>query len=221
MVPLELAAFGTPTLAEIGWAVVLGAAAAVVTFPVRVLGRRVAGLVSRREYVVVPAAGLAVAALAFGYAQLTDRSANLVLFSGQEALPELVSNADDFTVAALMLLMLGKGLAWGVSLGAFRGGPTFPAMFIGAAGGIAAAHLPGLPDSASVPVAMGAMIVAVLRLPLSAIVIASLLCTSAGVGVAPLVIVAVVTAHLATLVFEGRLRSSTPDGRGTNGTAMP
>ena len=55
---------------------------------------------------------------------------------------------------------------------------------------------------------MGAMLAAVLRLPLSAIVIASLLCASAGAGVAPLVIVGVVTAYLATLALEGRLGAS-------------
>ena len=66
-------------------------------------------------------------------------------------------------------------------------------------------HLPGLPISAAVPVAIGAMLVSFLRLPLSAIVIASLLCASAGTGVAPLVIVGVVVAYLVTLGLEGRL----------------
>jgi hypothetical protein len=78
-------------------------------------------------------------------------------------------------------------------------------MFIGAAGGIALSHLPGLPTSAAIPVCMGAMIVAVLRLPLSAIIIATLLCASAGVGVGPLVIVGVVAAYLTTLALEGKL----------------
>jgi hypothetical protein len=47
--------------------------------------------------------------------------------------------------------MAGKALAYGVSLGSFRGGPVFPAMFVGAAGGIALSHFggcrwwPGLP----------------------------------------------------------------------------
>jgi hypothetical protein len=82
-------------------------------------------------------------------------------------------------------------------------------MFLGAAAGIALGHLPGLPTSVAIPVAMGAMTVAILRLPLSAIVIASLLCASAGAGAAPLVIVAVVVAYLTTLALEGRLGAAT------------
>jgi chloride channel protein, CIC family len=78
-------------------------------------------------------------------------------------------------------------------------------MFLGTAGGIALSHLPGLPSSVAIPVGMGAMIVAFLRLPLSAIIIASLLCASAGPGAGPLVIVGVVVAYLATLALEGRI----------------
>ena len=54
------------------------------------------------------------------------------------------------------------------------------------------------------------MIVAILRLPLSAIVIASFLCGSAGPGTAPLVIVGVVVAYLATLMLEAELGSEDP-----------
>jgi hypothetical protein len=52
---------------------------------------------------------------------------------------------------------------------------------------------------------MGAMIAAVLKLPLSAIVIAFVLTISAGGALIPLVIVAVVVAYLATLALEARL----------------
>ena len=205
LAPLALAAFGTPTLGEIAWTIALGIAAALVVFPIRRLGLRVARLVPRRTLVVVPAAGFLVAGLAFVFAQLTDEPTSLVLFSGQEALGGVVADAGTLTVGTLILLLLCKGLAWGLSLGAFRGGPTFPAMFLGAVGGIAASHLPGLPSSVAIPVAMGAMIAAVLRLPLSAIVISALLCASAGPGAAPLVIVGVVAAYLTTLALEGRL----------------
>jgi H+/Cl- antiporter ClcA len=217
LAPLQLPAFGTPTAGEIAWSIGLGLAAAVVTLPIRRVGLLIAELVSRRTFLIVPVAGLVVGALAFAFAEGTDESTNLVLFSGQDALGPLVTDGATFTVGTLLALVLCKGLAWGVSMGAFRGGPTFPAMFLGAAGGLAASHLPGLPESVAIPVAMGAMIVAVLRLPLSAIVIASLLCASAGPGGAPLVIVGVVTAHLATLAVEGRLRWPSD----AEGTAAP
>jgi hypothetical protein len=41
--------------------------------------------------------------------------------------------------------LTSKGLAYLLSLGSHRGGPTFPAMFLGAAGGIMASHLAVFP----------------------------------------------------------------------------
>jgi hypothetical protein len=57
---------------------------------------------------------------------------------------------------------------------------------------------------------MGVMVAAFLKLPLSAVVIATVLTASAGLSVGPLIIVGVVVAYLATLAFEGRLGSGTP-----------
>jgi len=128
-----------------------------------------------------------------------------VLFSGQDALPGLVSGAATWSVGALIMVMICKGLAWGVSLGTYRGGPTFPAIYLGAAGGIAASHLPGLSQTAAVAVGMGVMVVAFLKLPLSAIIIATSLTASAGLALGPLIIVGVVVAYLSTLGLEGRL----------------
>ena len=50
---------------------------------------------------------------------------------------------------------------------------------------------------------MGAAVVCVLRLPLSSIILA-LLVTQAGAGVAPLIIVSVVVAYIATLALSAR-----------------
>jgi hypothetical protein len=54
-----------------------------------------------------------------------------------------------------------------------------------------------------VGVLVGATVVSVLQLPLSSIIIA-LLVTQAGAGVAPLIIVGVVVAYLATKVLAAR-----------------
>jgi H+/Cl- antiporter ClcA len=210
---LHLAPIGNPTVGEILWTIGLGLAAALITFPIRQLGLRIAAIVhGKRTVVVVCSAGLLVGVCAFCFAQLTSESPNLVLFSGQDSLGGLVTNAATFSVGTLVLLMLFKGAAWGLSLGSFRGGPTFPAMLLGATGGIAVAHLPGLPTSAGIAVGMGVMIVSFLRLPLSAIVIASVLSVSAGVAVDPLIIVGVVAAYLATLALEGRLGADASAG---------
>ena len=109
----------------------------------------------KQPFVIIPAVGLVVAALAIGFDQITDKGIDEVLFSGQSALPGFVENGGAWSLGTLALLFLCKGLAWSLCLGAFRGGPTFPAMFLGAAGGIAAAHLPGMPASLGIAVGMG------------------------------------------------------------------
>ena len=95
-----------------------------------------------------------------------------------------------------MLLVVCKGLAYSVSLASFRGGPVFPAMFLGAAGGIALSHLPGLPMVAGAAMGIGAMSVTMLRLPLTSVLLATLLLAEDGLAVMPLVIVAVAVAYV-------------------------
>jgi hypothetical protein len=124
-------------------------------------------------------------------------------------------------VGALLMVLLCKGLAWTFSLSAFRGGPTFPAIYLGAAGGIAASHLPGMPQTAGVAVGIGIMVVAFLKIPLSAILIATVLTVSAGLAVGALIIVGVVVSYLTTLGLEGRLgdRVAARAASAGNGTA--
>ena len=101
-------------------------------------------------------------------------------------------------------------MAWSACLGTFRGGPTFPAIFLGAAGGIAASHLPGMSLTPAVAVGMGVMVVSFLKLPLSSVIIATSLTVSAGLAAGPLIIVGVVVAYLVTLALEGRLGTGGP-----------
>jgi H+/Cl- antiporter ClcA len=65
-------------------------------------------------------------------------------FDGQAGLPGLISQGPTWALSALALLLVFKGIAYGLSLGSFRGGPTFPAVFLGAAAGIMASRLPGM-----------------------------------------------------------------------------
>ena len=82
------------------------------------------------------------------------------------------------------------------SLASFRGGPVFPALFIGAAGGIVMSHLPGLPLVAGVAMGMGAMLVVMLTLPLTSVLLPAVLLPSSALTLTPLVIVAVVVAYV-------------------------
>jgi chloride channel protein, CIC family len=167
-------------------------------------------IVKPRLFLALPLAGLAVSGLAIAFSQASDKGVEEVLFSGQDQLPGLISNAGAWSLSALALLLVFKGIAYAISLGSFRGGPTFPALFLGAAAGLLASHLPGFPVAAAVPVCIGAAVASILRLPLSAIVLASLLSVKAGTGPEPLVIVGVIVAYLATLALSRRLASRSP-----------
>ena len=188
--------FGQLTVGEFGWALVIGVAAAPVGAGIRWLGRFLHPYAERWTLLLLPLAALAVGGLAVGYAEATGQASTDVLFSGQSALPHLIDHASGYAIGTLLLVMVCKGLAYGVSLGSFRGGPVFPAMFIGAAGGIAMSHLPGLPMVAGVGMGIGALCVVMLGLPLTSVLLASLLLASDGIAVMPLVIVAVVVAHV-------------------------
>jgi H+/Cl- antiporter ClcA len=189
--------FSRPDIAEFGWAVVIGLAAAGLGPCIYWLGRFVKGRADKHVMLIVPLAAVTVAGLAIAYSEGTGKPASQVLFSGQSAIGPLLTHASSYTVGALLLLIGCKGLAFGVSLGSFRGGPTFPAMFIGAVGGILLSHLPGLPAVAGAAMGMGAMATVILTLPLSSVLLATLFLGSDGVRVMPLVIVAVVVARVA------------------------
>jgi hypothetical protein len=132
------------------------------------------------------------------FAAATGKGSSEVLFSGQSAAGPLISHIASYTVGALLLLLACKGIAYGVSLSSFRGGPTFPAIFLGAAGGIALSHLPGLPLVDGVAMGIGAMTAVMLRLPMTAVLLAVLLLASDGLAVTPVAIVAVVVAYVAS-----------------------
>ncbi|MFG2710568.1 chloride channel protein [Streptomyces goshikiensis] len=192
----SLPATSRPDLAQFCWALVIGVAAAAAGTTVQRLARRLQTDVKRRRLLWTPLLGLVVAGLAIAYAEGTGNPSSQVLFSGQSALPELLVHAGEYTGAALTLLIVCKGIAYCLCLSAFRGGPIFPALFLGAAGGVALSHLPGLPYVSAAAMGMGAMAVAMLRLPMTSVLLATLLLGSDGVTVMPLVIVAVVVAHV-------------------------
>jgi H+/Cl- antiporter ClcA len=189
--------FARPDVAEFAWAVVIGLAAALVGPVIRRLALLLKPYADKWTMLVLPLAGAAVAVLAIIYAEGTGKSSSEVLFSGQDDLGPLITHAASYSVGALLLLFVCKGLAYGVSLSGFRGGPIFPAMYLGAAGGIAMSHLPGLALVPAVAMGIGAMSVVMLTLPLTSVLLATLLLASDGLAVMPLVIVAVVVAHVA------------------------
>ncbi len=202
----DIPTFTTPDVAELLWAIGIGIAAAFLGSGIRRLALWLQPVVKRRMVLLTPVAGLAVAGLAIAFGEWSDESASQVLFSGQTALTGLIEQASTWTVGALVLLIVCKSLAYSVSLSAFRGGPTFPGMFIGAVGGIALSHLPGLPMIAGAAMGIGAMTVAMLGFPLTSVLIVAVLLPTDAIALTPLVIVAVVVSY----VTSARLEPSEP-----------
>jgi H+/Cl- antiporter ClcA len=223
--PLPLPVFHHPTAGNFAWTIALAFVIAVVAHLIRIGGLWTQRLVKPRPLLLLPIVGLVVGGLAIAFAQISGKGVDEVLFSGQDALPGLVSGAGTWSLSALALLIAFKGLGYSMSLGSFRGGPTFPAIFLGAAGGIMASHLPGFPVTAAVAVGIGAGTVAILRLPLSAVVIATLLTAKTGAGAEPLTIIGVVVAYLVTLWLSalqaGKSASTPAPDVATGGTGVP
>ena len=204
--PLPLPPLDRLQPGQFGWTIAIAIVVAVVASFLQRGGLLTYGVVSRGQMLVLlPAIGLIIGGLAIAFSQITGKSVDEVLFSGQDQLPGLISQAGTWSLAALAWVIVFKGLAYALSLGSFRGGPVFPALFLGAAGGIMCSHLPGFPLAAAVPVGIGASMVAMLRLPLSAVIVATLLTSRAGVNVEPLIIVGVAVAYVTTVAIARSL----------------
>lgn len=150
----------TPTsieLAQLGWAIPI---AIIATLAVT-LSRVVAALLARAaghgpHLPILIGAALVVAVSALLLQAWTGESVLFILTSGEEMITELPTLTSVSTVVAVLIL---KSIAYAVSLGAgFRGGPFFPAMFVGAASGLLIALL--IPNGPSVPAALVVGVVA-------------------------------------------------------------
>jgi hypothetical protein len=180
---------------------VIGAAAVLLGGAIRWLARFLKPRAESRILLFAPVVGLLVGLLAFIYTEVTGKPFADVLFSGQSALPSLLTNSAEYSVGALTMIVLCKGLAYALSMSSFRGGPIFPAMFVGAAGGLAMSHLPGLPAVAGAAMGIGAMTCVMLGLPLTSVLLTTLFMGSDGLDVMPVVIIAVVVAYVGHAYF--------------------
>jgi chloride channel protein, CIC family len=190
-----------PTLATMAWALVMGVAGALLGWLIRSVALWIRPIVHINRLLVTSGLGLLIGLSAMAYQLISGRSFTEVLFSGQDTLPELVEHAADYSLGVMILLIICKGVAYGLSLSAFRGGPVFPSMFIGAAVGIAASGLPGMSLAPAIATGIGAMCAAMLRLPLTSTLLAVLLMGIDGVIVTPEVVVAVAVAFVITNVL--------------------
>ena len=199
-------------LYDLGLGVAIGLLAAVVVAAVNLLGRRVDGLGGRVGMpALLLAGGLAVGALALAADALGADSQD-VLFSGQASIPVVV-DADSTRI--VVVLVVAKFLAYGMSLGCgFRGGPIFPAVFLG----VALASLPVVwfDTSPTVAIAIGAAagMAAQTRLLISPLLFASLLVGTQGLDTIPAAVLATVAAWVAIHALDRRPAVARPPARG-------
>lgn len=177
---------------DLGYAALIGVGGAIVgrlfMAALRATHRRVDRHTLRRPLLLAAAGGLAVGLLGLGGDHLT-------LFSGESSLQTLIDDRSSLGLAALAYVLVAKLAATVVSMTTgFRGGQIFPVMFLGAAFGVLVAELTGdVPDGAAIACGMVATTVAVMRVPIAAILIVTFF---VGADVIPVVVISAVAAYI-------------------------
>jgi len=192
-------------LYDLGVAVLVGIAAAVTIAVIHRAATRLSSRGQRRFTmpVFLLAGGLAVGAVALLGGALGADSQD-VLFSGQSAIPAVIAET---STGVVLVLLLAKAVAYVVSLACgFRGGPIFPAVFLGI--GLATLRVVWFGTSPTVAIATGAAagMAAQTRLLLTSILFGALLVGSQGVNAVPAAVVAAAAAWMATKTLDLRLR---------------
>jgi H+/Cl- antiporter ClcA len=187
-------------ITDLAWCLLMAVVVAVLVVAIRHLAHRIAAQSVLGPAGLLIAAGLVVGTLAVVFRATADRPVDLVLFSGQSELPAVIAEG---SAGVLVLLVVTKGLAYALSLGAgFRGGPVFPAIAIGVAAAMAAADLlPGLHTTPAVAAGIAAGTTAVLRVPFTAVLLVSLLMGPSAVDVVPIAVLAAATGWLVATVL--------------------
>ena len=192
--------YETERIADIAWCLVVSILIAILVVAFRHLAHEVRARATVRPDLVIVLSGLLVGGLAVAFRALADRPVDLVLFSGQQELPAVVAES---SAGVLALLVVAKGLAWALSLGAgFRGGPVFPAIAIGVSVAMVGANaLPGLETTPAVAAGIAAGTAAVLRVPFTAVLLATLLIGSSAPDVAPIAVLAAATGWIVAIAL--------------------
>lgn len=200
-----LAAYPSLRAADLLWAALLGVGIAALAVAIRAGAARVHDAASRHPAVMAPLGGAAVGGLALSFGA-TGQAPTLVLFSGQDELGTLVSQGPTWGAGVLLLLVLAKAAGYSVSLGSgFRGGPVFPALFLGAGAGMALSLVvPGLEATPAVVAGLAAGSASMLKLPIASVMLAVLVAGQAGIQATTLAIVGSVVAITVTLAVSGR-----------------
>ncbi|MFI6655271.1 chloride channel protein [Streptomyces sp. NPDC050523] len=188
--------------ADVLWALLLAPVLGFLVHWLFVGGRYTARFVTTRTVRNTTLCALGAAAFVTLYAVSTGRSPADAALSGESALADLAQNPHAWPVGALVAVLVFKGLAYALCLGSMRGGPVFPALFLGGAAGVLLAPLPGLGLVPAMAVGMAASVTAALRLPVSSVILVVLLLGNVDT-VALVVLAAVMSFVLAQVLPQG------------------
>jgi H+/Cl- antiporter ClcA len=197
----DLPHYGPTSVADLGTAAGVGLLTGLAIVAVMRLARRLDG---RRERgwsmpALLLAGGLATGLLA-ALADLLGANSQDVLFSGQQSLPDLV---EEDSAGIVLVLIAAKALGYAICLGCgFRGGPVFPAIFLGIALAMLAVIAYDMSPTVAVAIGAAAGMAAATRLLFSSLVLATLLVGLAGLDAVPAAVFAAVAAWLTRTVLD-------------------
>lgn len=220
----SLAVPGLPTYDTIGIGdlaagLLVAIIAAVVAVGVRSLALSVDRLADRARSLALIAAALVTAA-AYAIAQAAGASPDQVLFSGDTGMASLIAET---SLPLVAVILVAKAISYAVALGGgVRGGPIFPATFLGVAVAIAASLiLAGVPSTPLVAAGIGATAAGITRLPATAAILGAILVGGSGAAVAPFAIMGAVAGLLVREMAErrGRREETSQSSRGEQSEA--
>ena len=188
-------------LGDLLLALVVGVVTAVLVLATRRVAWRVADVAARRWVLVLFGGGLAVGLVAEA-ARLLGAGSQNVLFSGQSALPAEIAET---SAATLLVLVIAKAIGYAISLGCgFRGGPVFPAIFLGV--GVASFSVIWFNTSTAWAVAIGAAagMAAGTGLLFSSLLFAALLVGANDIDVIPAAVMAAAAAWIVATAIKTR-----------------
>src|SRR6187401_2260637 len=194
-------------------AVVIGVLGALVVLVARRGGERVEGVGGRLGLpALLLGGGLAVGLLAELGGRLGADPMD-ILFSGQTSLNAVTSAG---STKIVLILLVGKLLAYVVSLGCgFRGGPVFPAIFLGVALASLTVVVFDVSPTLAVAVGTAAGAAAQTRLLITPVLLAAVLVGTQGTDAIPAAVLASAAAWLTMAAIEGvELGPETPVERG-------
>ena len=204
-----LPAYNGTSVLDLLIGVAVGVLAALLIAGVRKIGTGIARLGNEeRRMAGVLVGGAAAVGLLAVLADLLGASSQEVLFSGQDSVATVVAEG---SLAIVVIVLVAKALGYAISLGCgFRGGPVFPAIFLGVA--LASLAVAAFDVSPTLAVAVGtaAGMAAMTRLLFSALVFSLLLVGSQGVDAMPAAVLAAAAAWVTTTALQRDLAPAPP-----------